>query len=146
MRRERLAHKSYPAVYSHKAILSNLHPVIDQHCKEGHMGASHVLTAVRQRYQIVKGNSSAGRVIRRCAICHGANACQTATDESAALEAEKTVGGGSPPCIRITSAPSRFVTVERGKRFMVIWLPDYKSARFTWRSYLSGRLTTLSCL
>ncbi|XP_013384334.1 uncharacterized protein LOC106154518 [Lingula anatina] len=58
----------------HPMILPSYHHVTDlvvrhYHEKEGHIGANHVLSVIRQQFWIVQGLKTVKRVIGRCIVC-----------------------------------------------------------------------------
>ena len=70
----RLCYTSYPTSFKHQVILPNKNFVTDlvirhYHSREGHSGTSHVLSAIREKYWIVKGIGAVKRVIGRCILC-----------------------------------------------------------------------------
>lgn len=70
----RLRNSELNPASKHPVILPGSHPVAEAimrhyHISEGHMGTSHVLAVVRQKYWIVRGTAVAKRVIHKCIAC-----------------------------------------------------------------------------
>ena len=70
----RLQNSALPLDSKHPMILQYRHSVTDLmikdcHEREGHMGASQVLTAMNKDYWIIKGRSAVKRVIQTCLSC-----------------------------------------------------------------------------
>ena len=72
----RLNRAPIPFSAKHPMILPSKHPVSDliikdYHEKEGHVGASHVLASLRQKFWILRGHAAVRRVIGKCIKCPG---------------------------------------------------------------------------
>ena len=70
----RLNRAPFPFSAKHPMILPSKHPVSDliikdYHEKEGHVGASHVLASLRQKFWILRGHAAVRRVIGKCIKC-----------------------------------------------------------------------------
>lgn len=79
----RLDYSNNPERMKHPIILPKNHVVTEliikhYHDKEGHSGTMHVLSAIREKYWILRGGATVKRVIGRCIICrrYSAKMCQ----------------------------------------------------------------------
>ena len=70
----RIEHAPLPYEMKHPIVISNNHPVAsliieDIHCKLGHAGQQHVLYELRNKYWVVRANSTARKALSNCTHC-----------------------------------------------------------------------------
>lgn len=96
----RLHKSSQNAQEKHQIILPSRHIITDliisyYHCRQGHSGTLHVLSAIRERFWILRGQASVRRVLRDCRKCKFWNA-RVGEQMMASLPVAR-VSAGRPP-------------------------------------------------
>jgi transposase InsO family protein len=84
----------------HPIILPSEHPVTESiinyyHKLNGHLGLTHVLAAIREKFWIIKGCASVRRVLRKCIPCKIRNAPK-GNQQMASLPKERLIPDKSP--------------------------------------------------
>ncbi|UYV63686.1 hypothetical protein LAZ67_2005305 [Cordylochernes scorpioides] len=70
----KLLHGQVPEEFKTPAIISGDHPFVEQliwemHRKNGHAGVQFILSILREKFWIIRGRKTIGKIINRCIIC-----------------------------------------------------------------------------
>ena len=70
----RIEHALLPYEMKHPIVIPNIHPVAslvieDMHCKLGHVGRQHVLSELRNKYWVLRANSTVRKILANCMHC-----------------------------------------------------------------------------